>query len=375
MTFPAEAPSPPDVLGPTPRTALKRHADRGDHTRATLYAILDEALVCHVAVVVDGVPRTLPTAHVRVEDVIYLHGARANRFLGAMLSGGDVCLTATIVDGIVFARTWMHHSMNFRCAMIYGRAEEVTDPAEKWAALGALIDHAASGRAAESVPPTDAELRSTLVVKVPIREGSAKIRSGPPLDGPESFDVPCWAGELPLRVAPLPARDAPDLRPDLAPSPAVIARSRFLAAPRADVYEMRRGEYLVSTDPERIDFSLVHRFLAEDSYWARGIGADAQRRAMDRSLSFGLYRGRDQIGFARVVTDGGRLAYLADVFIVGEERGKGLGTWLVEVALGHPEVVGIDLWLLGTRDAHGLYERFGFVQADSKRYMVRRAAR
>lgn len=374
MTFLANPPLTVRSLTQTPRTTLKRHAERGDHSREAIDAILDEALVCHLGVVVDGFPRVLPTAHVRVGDVVYLHGARANRLLGAAASG-PVCLTVTLLDGLVFARTWFRHSMNYRSVVLYGTAEEVTDVAEKRVALAALVDHAAPGRSSETRAPTDEELRSTLVLKLPIGEGSAKARTGPPLDTPDTLGDACWAGELPLRTTALPAKPDPGLRPDAAPSAAVGARARSLSAANAAVREVRDGDLLVSTDPERIDFSLVHRFLSEDSYWARGVGPELQRRAMDRSLSFGLYRAAKQIGFARVVTDGGRMAYLADVFVVSEERGKGLGKWLISTVLEHPELTNVDLWLLGTADAHALYERFGFVKAEAGRYMVRRQRR
>jgi nitroimidazol reductase NimA-like FMN-containing flavoprotein (pyridoxamine 5'-phosphate oxidase superfamily)/GNAT superfamily N-acetyltransferase len=375
MTSPAEALPMADVLGVTPRSALKRHAERGNHERAAIDAILDEALVCHLAVVVDGAPRVLPTAHVRLGDVVYLHGARANRLLGAAASGADVCLTATILDGLVFARTWFRHSMNYRSAVLYGRAAEVTNVAEKRRALAALVDHAAKGRSAETRAPTDEELRSTLVVRIPIEEGSAKARSGPPLDTAETLGDESWAGEVPLATTALPARPDPALRANIAVSSAVTGRMRSFAASRPPIYEVRDGDLLVSTDRERIDYSLVHRFLAEESYWARGIGKEQQRRAMGQSVPFGLYRAGEQIGFARVVTDGGRLAYLADVFVVSDERGKGLGKWLVGKVLEYPDFADVDQWLLGTQDAHTLYERFGFVAAAPNRYMVRRRAR
>jgi nitroimidazol reductase NimA-like FMN-containing flavoprotein (pyridoxamine 5'-phosphate oxidase superfamily)/GNAT superfamily N-acetyltransferase len=362
-----------DALAPTPRTALKRHAERGTYDRAALFAILDEALVCHVGCVVDGAPRVLPTLHARIGDSIYLHGARANRLFTEIAAGATACLTATLLDGLVFARTWFHHSMNYRSAVLYGQGTEVTDVEEKRTALAALIERAAPGRTAEARPPTDSELRGTLVLRFPIDEGSAKARSGRPLDGPELADEPCWAGELPLRLVALPPKSDPELRGGIDVSPSVAARARALT-PAPAPYERREGQLCVSTDPNRVDFALVHRFLAEESYWARGIGADAQRVAMRESLCFGLYRAGAQIGFARVVTDYGRIAYLADVFVVKEERGKGLGKWLVACVLEHPDLANVDRWLLGTADAHALYERFGFVRADAGRYMVRRRA-
>jgi len=231
---------------------------------------------------------------------------------------------------------------------------------------------AAPGRSREAQPPTDAELRSTLVVRLPIVEGSAKVRVGGPLDGPELFDLPVWAGELPLRLTAAAPRKDVNLPDGAALSESVKIRALALGAPDSDPFERHRGDVTLSTDRTRLDFPLVHRFLAEDSYWARGIGADAQRTAMEHSLCFGLYRKTVQIGFARVVTDFGRIAYLGDVFVLAPERGAGFGKWLVEQVLAHPSLARVDRWVLGTADAHSLYERFGFVRAEAGRYMVRR---
>lgn len=212
------------VLTSTPRTTLKRHPERGTYDRAVIDAILDEGLVCHLGVVVDGAPRVLPTVHVRVGDFVYVHGARANRLFAAAL-GGSSCLTVTLLDGLVFARTWFHHSMNFRCVVLYGAAEEVEDPVEKLLAARALIEHVAPGRADETRAPTDAELRSTLVLRLPIKEGSAKVRTGPPLDSPEHLDDASWAGELPLVTVALPPRADPTLKGGIPLSKAVATRA------------------------------------------------------------------------------------------------------------------------------------------------------
>jgi len=223
----AGAPAP-SASATTPRTTLKRHADRAAYDRATIDAILDEAFVCHAAVAVDGSPRVLPTAFVRVGSDLYLHGARANRLLGAMAAGAPVCVTVTLIDGFVFARSAFHHSMNFRSVVVFGAAVEVTDPDEKRAALEALVDHMAPGRSREVKRPDDAELRSTLVVRLPILEASAKIRRGPPLDGPELAGETAWAGELPLRTRALPAVADPALREGVSISPSVEAVTRRL---------------------------------------------------------------------------------------------------------------------------------------------------
>jgi GNAT superfamily N-acetyltransferase len=139
-------------------------------------------------------------------------------------------------------------------------------------------------------------------------------------------------------------------------------------------YEARTGGVQLSTDRARLDIALIHRFLSQESYWARGVTEDALRTAFSNALCFGLYRGDAQIGFARVVTDVSRIAYLGDVFVVAGERGAGLGKWLVARILEHPDLVRVERWLLGTADAHDLYERFGFVRAPADRYMVRRSS-
>ena len=280
-----------------------------------IHAVLDEALVCHVGVTVDGTPRVMPTAHVRLGEHLYLHGARANGFMRALAGGAEACVTATLVDGLVFARSAMHHSMNFRSVVLYGRGRVVEDTDEKRRALLALVDHMAPGRSTEARPPIDAELGATLVVRLPIEEASAKVRSGPPVDAAADLSLDVWAGELPLALAaPVPLSDG-------ATSPSVLRRAEQLA-PRRDpavAYERSRDGHVVSCDPRRVDFDLVHRFLAEESYWARGVDRNLQRAAMDRCLGFGLYRGTQQLGYARVVTDRGRFAYLGDVFEVSED--------------------------------------------------------
>ena len=131
----------------------------------------------------------------------------------------------------------------------------------------------------------------------------------------------------------------------------------------------RRGEYEISTDPQRLDLDLTHRFLSEEAYWSTGVPTDVVRRAIDGSIVFGVYHGNDQVGFARVVTDKATFAWLGDVFILASERGHGLGKWLMECVKAHPELQGLRRWMLATRDAHGLYAQFGFTPVDADRFM------
>jgi nitroimidazol reductase NimA-like FMN-containing flavoprotein (pyridoxamine 5'-phosphate oxidase superfamily)/GNAT superfamily N-acetyltransferase len=372
--------SPASVLTPTPRTTHKRRAARGSHERALIDAILDEALVCHIGVsLLDG-PYVLPTAHVRVGDFLYVHGARKNQLFTALLAR-PFCVTVTLLDGLVLARSAFHHSMNYRSVVLFGQANEVSEREEKRAALRALIEHTAAGRWHEVITPSDEELDATLVLRLPIAEGSAKVRSGPPLDATHELGRGIWAGELPLSlVASAPRSDGLDPATPVL-SPAVRERAHALGArvpsdrpidvPAVQAVFGAEEELLMSNDPARVDVSLVHGFLSRESYWAEGVSERAFVKSCAGSLCFGVYRGAQQLAFARVVTDFARFAYLADVFVVKELRGRGLGTALVREILAEPELLEIERWLLGTRDAHGLYAQLGFVPAGDGRYMVR----
>ena len=183
----------------TARTTVRRLAARGSNDRAIADAILDEALVCHVGVEADNGLVVLPTLFVRVGDELVLHGAPANALLRAMRDGGTLCCTVTLLDGLVMARSAFHHSVNYRSVVVFGRARELA-PEEKRAAVLALVDKVMPGRAREARPPSDSELRATLVVAVRLDELSTKVRTGPPLDDEEDLDLPVWAGVIPLRL-------------------------------------------------------------------------------------------------------------------------------------------------------------------------------
>ena len=186
----------------TDRTTVRRLPARGVYDRDTVNAILDEALLCHVGFVVDGAPVVIPTIHTRVGDTVYFHGSAASRMLRTLREGVDACVTVTILDGLVIARSAFHHSMNYRSAVILGTAREVTDADEKRRALDALVEHVVRGRSADARPANEKELRATMVLALPITEASAKIRTGPPVDDEEDYALPIWAGVLPLTVTP-----------------------------------------------------------------------------------------------------------------------------------------------------------------------------
>ena len=191
---------PPPPPPPTDRTRIRRKADRGHYDTATIHAVLDEALICHVGFAIEGRPWVVPTAFARVDDDVYLHGATGNFALRALAGGAEACLTFTLLDGLVLARSAFHHSMNYRSVMAFARAEKVTDAGEKRAAVLAILEHSLPGRSGGTRPPSDEELRATLVVRVPVDEASAKVRSGPPVDDPADLDLPYWAGVIPLTL-------------------------------------------------------------------------------------------------------------------------------------------------------------------------------
>lgn len=184
----------------TERTKVRRMAGRGRYDRQTIDAILDEALVCHVGFAVNGRPWVVPTAFARVGDFVYLHGAVGNHALRALAGGAEACVTVTLLDGLVLARSAFHHSLNYRSVMLFGRGTAVTAPDDKLAAVLAIVEHIEPGRSAATRPPSVEELRATLVVRVPLDEASAKVRTGGPIDEPDDYALPHWAGVIPLHV-------------------------------------------------------------------------------------------------------------------------------------------------------------------------------
>jgi nitroimidazol reductase NimA-like FMN-containing flavoprotein (pyridoxamine 5'-phosphate oxidase superfamily) len=214
---------PPSVR--TPRTTVVRSRDRGRYERETINAILDEALICHVGFSVDGQPYVLPTTHARIDDRLYIHGSVASRMLKNMKAGFPVCVTVTLIDGLVLARSAFHHSMNYRSAVILGVAREVAAEAEKRTAFDALVNHVVPGRSADVRAADPQELKATSVLCLPITEASAKVRTGPPVDAEEDYALNCWAGVLPLQLQPGQPIDDPRLAPGT-PVPSTVASYR-----------------------------------------------------------------------------------------------------------------------------------------------------
>jgi nitroimidazol reductase NimA-like FMN-containing flavoprotein (pyridoxamine 5'-phosphate oxidase superfamily) len=188
------------MLVKTNRTTFRQRPQRGSHDPEVMAAILDEALVCTVAFVEDGRPVSIPTTHWRMGDRVLFHGGQGSRLAKAMAAGAQLCVTVALVDGLVLARSAFHHSMNYRSVILFGQAVEISDPVEKTAAFAALIEKLMPGRYGSVRPPTEKELAATLLVALPITEGGAKTRSGPPIDDEADMSWPVWAGVVPLRL-------------------------------------------------------------------------------------------------------------------------------------------------------------------------------
>ncbi len=214
----------PDGYRPTPRTTPSRYRERAHYDRETVHRILDEALICHLGYINAGRPVVLPTTHVRLDKTLYIHGSSGSGPMLAARTGGlPVCVTTTLVDGLVLARSAMHHSLNYRSVVVVGTARMVEDPAEKLRALDALLDHIRSGRAADCRAPNERELAATAVLALDLVEVSAKVRDGDVIDDPEDSALPHWAGVVPLRLEAGKPVPAGDLDPTT-PLPAYLAR-------------------------------------------------------------------------------------------------------------------------------------------------------
>ncbi len=204
----------------TERTRVRRLPERAAYDRATVHAILDEGFICHVGFVVDGQPYVIPTGYARVGETLFLHGSTGSRL--GLRPGMDVCVTVTLLDGLVLARSAFHHSMNYRSVMAIGRTRPVTDPEEKDAALRALVEHIVPGRSDAVRGGDQRELAATAVLALPLDEVSAKVRTGPPKDDEPDYALPIWAGVLPLALTPGEPAPDPVLDPSI-PTPDHVA--------------------------------------------------------------------------------------------------------------------------------------------------------
>ncbi len=184
----------------TKQTTLKRLPQRGSHKRSVIYKILDEGLICYVGFIDAGHPVVIPTAYGRRGDMLYIHGSLASRMLRALAKGRQICVTVTLLDGLVLARSAFHHSMNYRSVVVFGTASIVSNPKIKLEALRSISEHIIPGRWADVRKPNRVELRQTLVLRLPLTEASAKTRSGPPVDEEADYSLPVWAGEVPVSL-------------------------------------------------------------------------------------------------------------------------------------------------------------------------------
>ena len=212
-----------EAFSPTGRTTVRRLPKRAVYDKAEVYAILDEGFICHVGFAIDSQPYVIPTGYARLGDEIFLHGSAASRMLRALGDGLDVCVTVTLVDGFVLSRSAFHHSINYRSVVMMGRARVLSDPGEKIVAMRCFTNHILPGRWEEVRQPSEQELKSTLVLALPLEEVSAKVRKGPPIEDEGDIPRPTWAGVVPLRGQlgePIPMDD---LRAGVAP----FNRARF----------------------------------------------------------------------------------------------------------------------------------------------------
>jgi nitroimidazol reductase NimA-like FMN-containing flavoprotein (pyridoxamine 5'-phosphate oxidase superfamily) len=207
------------MYAPTDRTSVRRLPERASYDTGTVHAILDEGFICHVGFVLDGQPCVIPTGYTRVGETLYLHGSTGSRL--GLHPNTDVCVTVTLLDGLILARSAFHHSMNYRSVVVFGRTRAVTDPPEKDAVLQALVEHIVPGRSQAVRGATAKERAATVVLAVPLVEVSAKIRTGPPKDDEEDYELPIWAGILPLGLHAGPPEPDPLLAPGV-PVPAHV---------------------------------------------------------------------------------------------------------------------------------------------------------
>jgi len=212
-------------FSPTDRSRLKRIPERGRYDRQTIYPILDEALICHVGFQVEGQPYVIPTNFARDGDTLVVHGAKASRMVKQIAAGEPVCVTVTLLDGIVFARSVFEHSMRYRSVVVFGRGVMLEDEAEKTEALRLITEHLCPGRWEDARQPNAKELAATSVARIVIEEASAKVQNGHPTDFPEDLALPYWAGVLPLKLQAQPPLNSPDLAAGI-PTPDYIEKLR-----------------------------------------------------------------------------------------------------------------------------------------------------
>lgn len=325
--------------------AQVRRSDRAVDDEAWIGDLLRRAPLGFFATSVNGQP--FINSNIFVYDAaahaVYFHTARRGRTRDNVADGADVCFTVAEMGRLLPADTALEFSVEYSSVVIFGRARVIEEQAASTVALQALLDkyftHLTPGE--DYRPPVPEELKRTSVFRLDIESWSGKMKKVG--DFPGAFIYP-------------------------GPEEAMSGEREATASGLAAVTTSHDG-YELSTDPARLDVDLVHQYLAQESYWARGRSREVVARSIENSLCFGLYSGASQVGFARVISDYTIFAYIADVFVLTAYQGQGLGKWLVESILAHPQLSSVRKWSLDTRDAQGLYEQFGFVIAEHGRHM------
>lgn len=331
------------VNKPDERSKVRR-SDRAVEDSARITNLLRRAPLGFIATSSDGQPFINSNLFVYDEDAhaIFFHTARKGRTRANVEDGADVCFTVAEMGRLLPADTALEFSVEYNSVVVFGRAALVADEAQATEALQALLDkyfaHLTPGK--DYRPPVPEELKRTSVFRLDIETWSGKMKKVG--DFPGAFTYP-----------------GPD-------GPSIDAAE---ADGLASAYRLQRDGYELNSDPKRLDIDFVHGFLSREAYWAKGRRRETVERSVRNSLCFGVYKGAEQVGFARVITDYAVHAYIADVFVVADHRGRGLGKWLVSAILSHPSLQDVSRWSLDTMDAQGLYEKFGFAVVAPGRHM------
>lgn len=354
-----------DKFPETARTSLKRLPKRGVFERESVYAILDEAFICHVSFVTDNGPVVIPTGYGRSGDNLFIHGSAASRMLRTLATKVEVCVTVTILDGLVLARSAFHHSMNYRSVVIFGAASLVKDN-EKLQALRVISDNIIPERWEDVREPNEQELRKTLVLRLPLKEASAKVRTGPPLDDEQDYELPIWAGEIPLRLVAL--NPVPDPRlPSTIDVPDYI---RTYAKARNGDVRIRRAE----PDDAQVIESVLEKSFVEyrdlytaEGYAATAITADAVKVRMSQGPMWVAAENEQIVGTVAAISKGQAL-HVRGMGIVPAARGKRIGQLLLDEVESFARTYHHAQMTLHTTPflcrAIALYHRFGFERSD-----------
>lgn len=330
---------------PTDERAKVRRSDRAVHDETWIRDLLHRAPLGFLASVEDAQPFINSNLFVYNEEAnaIYFHTARRGRTRDNIEKHDEVCFTVAEMGRLLPAKTALEFSIEYRSVVVFGQASLISDEPSAIAALQALLDkyaqHLKPG--IDYRPPVKKEMERTSTFRLKIASWSGKMKKVDQFAGAFFYQEPA----------------------------ATMRRRHFLENPDATSFTASHAGYTLSTDPSLLDLDVIHTYLSEHSYWAQGRSRAVVARSIEHSLCFGIYQGNQQVGFARVITDFTVHAYLSDVFVLPEHRGRGLGKWLVASMLAHPLLRGVTKWSLDTRDAQGLYEPFGFESAATGRHM------